>query len=121
VNDELVNDWNDPDGCFAAFKQRDATDYFYALNGGEISARLPTCRRKIRRRPVKQNDVLVIYSHDSSGVGHGAGKGLRGVHVAMGRTFKENRGIGDQEWLLGFDYEFVPDRHDAGRAFIPCD
>lgn len=121
MNDEFVIGWNFLDGYSAFFEQDDATGYLYALKDGAIFQHLHIYNRGTQDPPVKEADVLVIRSNDDSKVGVVIWEELRGIiRLKTAETFKDNRGITDQEWLAGFAHKLVSDSNGVRRAFITC-
>ena len=121
MSDEFVIGWDYPDGYSAFFEQDDATGYLYAMKDGVIFQHLHIYNRETQQPAIKEEDVSVIRSHDGSKVGVVIWKELRGIiKLGTAETRKDNRGITNEEWLDGFNYELASDSEGVKRAFIKC-
>ncbi|HZR30119.1 MAG TPA: DUF2251 domain-containing protein [Terriglobales bacterium] len=99
-----------PNGWFAVFEDDGETGYLYLYNSEHQKVarhlHIYDCSEKLN---VAAKDVKVMWSKDGTKCGVMIWNKMRGIinlKGAEGRVWMENRdtpGIGDQEWLSGFD------------------
>jgi hypothetical protein len=121
VKDEFMVGWTYHDGYSAYFEQDDATGWFYVSKNRTVILALHIYNRSTQMLEVREKDVEVIRSNDGNKVGVVIWKELRGIiDISESKSFKDNRGIRDEKWLKGFDYDLRPDTQGQSRAFVRC-
>jgi hypothetical protein len=116
VKDEFMVGWTYQDGYSAYFEQDGATGWFYISKNRTVIFALHIYNRSTQVPEVREQDVEVIRSKDGNKVGVVIWKELRGIiDIRESKSFKDNRGIRDEEWLKGFDYDLRPDTQGQSR------
>ena len=122
MNNEFIVGCDYEDGFSAFFEQDDATGYLYAVKDKKVFQHLHIYNRATQVPEVKEDDVQIIRTDDGRRVAVAIWRELRGIiDVSSGETFKDSKGIVEESWLIGFDYEFKKDTSGITRAFVLCD
>ena len=111
MSNEFVEEAEGPPGVFGVFEDDGETGYLYLYEPGgrEVFQHLHIYDRS-RKLPVRVADVRIVWSEDQSKCGvviWGQMRGIVNLQTGQaGRVWLESRdtpGIGDREWLRGFD------------------